>query len=45
MRDYEFDHYVPFSKGGSSDPDNIRIIPKKENRKKGAKMPSFFDRF
>jgi len=44
MRDYEFDHIVPFAKGGTSDPDNIRVLPKKENRRKGAKMPSFWDR-
>ena len=38
-KDYEFDHIVPFSRGGSHDPENIRVIPKKDNRRKGAKMP------
>ncbi len=39
IRDYEFDHITPFSRGGTHAPDNIRVIPRKENRKKGAKMP------
>ena len=39
-KNYEFDHhYIPFSKGGSHDPENIRLITRKENRKKGAKVP------
>ena len=42
-KDYEFDHFHPFSKGGTSEPENIRVIPKRENRRKGAKMPSFWD--
>jgi 5-methylcytosine-specific restriction endonuclease McrA len=37
MKDYEFDHIVPFSKGGTHDPENIQILSKKENRRKGAK--------
>lgn len=44
-KDYEFDHHVPFSKGGSHAAANIEVISKKKNRKKGAKMPSFWDRF
>ena len=44
-KDYEFDHQVPFSKGGSHDAANIEVISKKKNRKKGTKMPSFWDRF
>lgn len=38
-KDYEFDHKYPHSKGGSSDPDNIQVLSKKANRKKGAKLP------
>lgn len=36
-KDYEFDHVVPFSKGGTNDPENIRVLPRKENRRKGAR--------
>jgi len=43
MKDYEFDHIRPFSKGGTHDPHNIRVIPQKENRSKRAKMRSFWD--
>ena len=43
MKDYEFDHIVPFSKGGRHDPENIHVISRKENRRKGSKMPSFWD--
>lgn len=45
LKDYEFDHFVPFAKGGTNEISNIRVTPKKENRSKGGKMPSFFDRF
>lgn len=38
-KDYEFDHHMPFSEGGGHDPENIRVITRKENRKKGAKIP------
>lgn len=34
--DYEYDHnIVPFSRGGSADPENIKLITRKENRRKG----------
>jgi 5-methylcytosine-specific restriction endonuclease McrA len=36
-KDYEFDHIIPFSKGGTNDPENIRVLLKKESRRKGAK--------
>jgi 5-methylcytosine-specific restriction endonuclease McrA len=39
------DHNVPFSKGGSHTLDNLRVIPKEENLRKGAKNPGFFDIF
>lgn len=38
LKDYEFDHIVPFSRGGCNEIDNIRVIPKKENRRKGNRM-------
>jgi len=41
-RDYEFDHLIPFARGGTHDPGNIRVIPRTENRSKGAKMPQEF---
>src|SRR5262249_9561611 len=44
-KEYEIDHKVPFSKGGSHTPDNLRAIPKKQNRRKGAKNPGFFEIF
>jgi hypothetical protein len=39
-REHHLDHIVPFSKGGSHTPDNLRVVPKKRNLKKGAKMPT-----
>ena len=37
LRDYEYDHKRPFSRGGSADPENIELIKRKENRRKGNK--------
>jgi HNH endonuclease len=37
LRDYEYDHKHPFSRGGSADPENIELITRKENRRKGKK--------
>jgi hypothetical protein len=34
---HEFDHEVPFSRGGSHTTDNVRVVEKKKNRSKGAK--------
>jgi hypothetical protein len=38
-RKYHVDHVWPFSRGGSHTPDNLRVIEKKKNLKKGAKRP------
>ena len=35
---YEVDHIRPISKGGLHHPDNLQIIPAKENRRKSAKL-------
>lgn len=35
----EFDHLIPYSKGGSSDENNIRLTHKKCNRSKSARIP------
>jgi hypothetical protein len=36
-RKHEYDHDVPFSRGGSHTTDNIRVVEKRKNRSKGAK--------
>jgi len=38
LRDYEYDHDHPFARGGTHDSHNIKLIPRKANRKKGAKI-------
>lgn len=38
---HELDHIVPFSRGGSHTVDNLRVIKKKANRRKGKRMPSY----
>jgi hypothetical protein len=38
-RKHEFDHDVPFSRGGSHTIDNIRVVERKKNRSKGATSP------
>jgi hypothetical protein len=40
---HHIDHIWPFSKGGSHTPDNLRVIAKKENLRKGAKRPRVWD--
>jgi 5-methylcytosine-specific restriction endonuclease McrA len=36
---HHIDHVWPFSKGGSHTTDNLRVISKQKNLKKGAKRP------
>jgi hypothetical protein len=36
---HHIDHVWPFSRGGSHTTDNLRVIEKKENLRKGAKRP------
>ena len=44
-RDVEIDHRWPFSRGGSSTVDNLRVINKADNRRKGARKPTLRDWF
>jgi hypothetical protein len=37
------DHIVPLSKGGDTSVENLRLLPKDANLKKGAKMPRLWD--
>ncbi len=37
LRNYEYDHKHAFSRGGSADSENIELITRKENRRKGSK--------
>lgn len=39
------DHIVPFARGGNHSADNLRIIPKAQNLRKGKKWPSPLDLF
>ncbi len=40
--DVEFDHIIPWSKGGSSDEHNVKLLCKKCNRKKGNKFEEMY---
>jgi hypothetical protein len=42
-QEMHLDHIVPLSKGGDSSVQNLRLISKKKNLKKGAKMPRPWD--
>ncbi len=37
---FEKDHIQPKTEGGTNDPENLRTIPWRENRSKGARMPN-----
>jgi HNH endonuclease len=40
---HQLDHIVPFSKGGDHSVQNLRVVPKQENLRRGAKMPRLRD--
>lgn len=40
---HHIDHVWPFSKGGSHTADNLRVVEKKKNLRKGAKRPRMRD--
>jgi len=40
---HHVDHVWPFSRGGSHTTDNLRVIEKKKNLRKGAKLPRLRD--
>jgi len=44
-RRHQIDHVWPFSRGGSHTRDNLRVIAKKKNLRKGAKRPRMRDMF
>lgn len=40
---HDIDHIVPFSKGGDHTVENLRVVHRSENRRRGAKMPTLKD--
>ncbi|MGH6887636.1 MAG: HNH endonuclease [Rhizomicrobium sp.] len=40
---HHIDHIWPFSRGGSHTTDNLRVIHRKQNLRKGAKRPRLWD--
>lgn len=40
---YHLDHIVPLSKGGDTSVENLRVLPREANLKKGARMPRITD--
>jgi len=42
-QEMHLDHIVPLSKGGDTSVNNLRLLSKKKNLKKGAKMPRPWD--
>ena len=39
-RDMDIDHIWPYSRGGSNTEDNLRVVERSRNRRKGAKRPN-----
>ena len=39
QRRHDIDHVVPFSRGGNNTADNLRVMPRSQNRSKGARSP------
>jgi len=44
-RKHHIDHKWAFSRGGGHTPDNLRIVEKERNLRKGAKKPGIWDMF
>jgi 5-methylcytosine-specific restriction endonuclease McrA len=44
-RKHELDHRWPYSRGGSNTADNLRVVSRARNRRKGAKRPKPADWF
>lgn len=42
---HHIDHIVPFSRGGDNSPENLRVVEKRQNLRRGAKMPTLRDFF
>lgn len=42
---YHLDHIVPVSRGGDHSVENLRVVPREENLRKGNQMPGFWDLF
>ena len=40
---HHIDHIVPYSRGGDHSVANLRVLPKKDNLRRGARMPTFDD--
>jgi hypothetical protein len=40
---HDMDHIVPFSKGGDHSEENLRVVDRSTNRRRGAEMPKFRD--
>ncbi|MEK6815850.1 MAG: HNH endonuclease signature motif containing protein [Nitrospirota bacterium] len=38
-RRHDIDHVVPFSRGGNNTAENLRVLPRSQNRSKGARSP------
>jgi hypothetical protein len=40
-RRHELDHVIPFSRGGNSTADNLEVVEKARNRRKGSRAPGW----